>query len=131
MTKGLNRLIEAGFRPHIKAFVWMQGEADADRENAAVRYPDYLRALVDCVRAEFRDEQLPVVIGEIATETSKHPWSDMVRAAQKQVAEEDENICLVTTKDIPIGSDGAHFDGISDLRLGKRFGEVLASIISV
>ena len=128
VAKGLNRLIEAGYRPHVKAMVWMQGEADADMEHAAIRYANNLRALVDCVRAELRDDQLPVVIGEIATETEKHPWSDVVRAAQKQVADEDENIHLVTTKDIPIGSDGAHFDGISDLRLGKRFGEVLATI---
>lgn len=128
VTKGLNRLIEAGYRPHVKAFVWMQGEADSDLQHGAVRYQENLRALVDCVRAELRDPQLPVVIGEIATETSKHPWSDMVRAAQRQVAEEDENIYLVTTKDIPIGTDGAHFDGISDLRLGKRFGEVLKTI---
>lgn len=130
VARGLNRLIEAGFRPHVKAFVWMQGEADADRENAAARYADNLRAFVECVRAELREEQLPFIIGEIATETEKHPWSDAVRAAQRQISEEDPHIRLVTTADIPIGADGTHFDGISVLRLGKRFGETVVSVLS-
>ena len=47
--------------------VWMQGESDASYgEEIALRYEDNLKRLMDLIRAAFRSDDLPVVIGRIS-----------------------------------------------------------------
>ncbi|MBQ9545405.1 MAG: hypothetical protein IJV00_09805 [Clostridia bacterium] len=129
VENGLNCLMNEGCMPRIKALAWMQGESDAAR--SAERAGEYLKNLSDLVfsmRVQLRLPSLPVAVGEIATHAPAAPWSDEVRAAQKAFAESDKNAAFVSTKDIPVGRDGLHFDAPEAVRLGLRFGETLLSL---
>lgn len=128
VENGLRMLMQEGFLPHIKALAWMQGESDADKdEQTAKDYLTHLEDLVFSMRTELRLPFLPVAVGEIATHAPAAPWSDEVRMAQKKFAENDPDAVLVSTKGIPVGRDGLHFDAPEDLVLGLRFGEALLS----
>ena len=129
VANGLNKLLEAGYLPQIKALAWMQGESDADKGEAiADMYYDNLCDLIYTMRAELRMPELPVVIGEIAVQAPVAPWADTVRAAQSKFVLNDAHAALVSTKDIPAGKDNLHFDGPEALRLGQRFVEALLSV---
>ena len=129
VTRGLCRLLQLGYLPNIRALVWMQGESDANQTAAiAEAYENHLRDLFHCMRAELRTPDLPILIGEIATNAPLCPWSDRVREAQRRIADESSNNYLITTGDLPIGADGLHFDGAEMLALGKRFGMKLSEL---
>ena len=130
VPNGITELVNAGYAPRIRALVWMQGESDADKtEEIAKAYYENLTGLAEAIRAALYLPELPIVVGEIATQAPAAPWSDLVREGQRRFCEEDPNAYLVSTKDIPIGKDGMHFDGAEDYRLGMRFGEVLREIV--
>lgn len=129
VVNGLNKLMEKGYLPEIKGLAWMQGESDADKtEEIANNYYDNLCDLIFSMRTELRIPDLPVAIGEISTQTNIAPWADIVRKNQLKFTENDENSILVSTKDIPAGKDGLHYDGIEDIKLGMRFAEKLFSL---
>ncbi len=128
---GISELVKEGYAPQIRALVWMQGESDADKnESIAQAYHDNLKELISAFRATLCIPELPVVIGEIATNAPVCPWSDIVREGQRRFCEEDNNAYFVSTGNIPIGKDGLHFDGAEDYELGLCFGEVLRNIIA-
>ena len=123
---GLMELINKGYKPTIKSLIWMQGETDAGlNESIANEYYDSLRDLIFSMRTELNLPELKIIVGEIATKAPQVPYSDVVRNAQKKFCETDKNSYLVSTKDIPIGKDGLHFDGEEDIKLGEAFGKAI------
>lgn len=123
VQNGLRAYREEGYEPIIKGMVWMQGETDATSEEMATMYETNMKTLFLKLRQELGMPTLKIIVGEIATQTEKAPYSDEIRRIQKKVTDEDENCIFFSTKDIPIGHDGFHFDGNADFALGKRFGE--------
>ncbi|MGD8866933.1 MAG: sialate O-acetylesterase [Gemmatimonadales bacterium] len=111
--------------------VWMQGESDAAHTvEIAERYQDNLAELVDLIRAAFRVDDLPVVIGRISDsgrDEDGKVWDHggIVRAAQAAFVEEDGAAALVTTTDRYDYSDTWHYDSAGFLDLGRRFAEAL------
>ena len=114
-------------------FVWMQGEADARKQEADV-YADSLRGLVRQLSIDLGRADINVVIGRISdydmnNEDMKH-WT-RIREAQVEFAEGYTRAVLVNTDDL---NDGVNTDGRSiknDLHysvegykiLGQRFAE--------
>lgn len=120
-----DRLIPAGV-------VWMQGESDASYSAAiAEKYHANLRRLMDLIRAAFRADDLPVVIGRISYGKKDPPtWKhgEIVRAAQAKYAETDSNAALVTSTDDYGYSDPWHYDSAGYIDLGKQFAEAMAKL---
>lgn len=132
VINGMNRLIEKGYRPIIKSLSWMQGESDADKDEAiAADYLGNLNDMVDCMRVELRIPELKVIVGEIATRPPLCPWSDVVKKAQREWTERDNHAKFISTDDLPIGKDGLHFDAAEDLELGRRFGKAILEHLSL
>jgi hypothetical protein len=111
--------------------VWMQGESDAAfTPEIAHRYKDNLRELIDLIRAAFRADDLPVVIGRISESGQDEDgkvWDhgEIVRAAQAAFVAEDGAASLVTTTDQYDYSDPWHYDSSGYIDLGRRFAEAL------
>ncbi len=122
-----DRLIPAGI-------IWMQGESDAyNSAPIALRYQANLRRLMDLVRAAFRQDDLPVVIGRISDsgrdeDGAVWDFGGAVRAAQQAFVGSDVRAALVTSTDDYGYSDPWHYDSAGFLDLGKRFAEALFAL---
>ncbi len=122
-----DRLIPAGI-------VWMQGESDAAyTAEIAHRYQANLRQLMDLIRAAFRVDDLPVVIGKISDSGQDEDgkvwdYGEIVRRAQAAFVEKDRCAAIVTSTDNYGYSDKWHYNSAGYIDLGKRFAETIAGL---
>ncbi|MCU7554050.1 sialate O-acetylesterase [Alteromonas sp. ASW11-19] len=125
-----DRLIPAGI-------IWMQGEADAhSSEVSANAYFTNLTRLMGLVRAAFRDDDMPVVIGRITDselgEDDIMPYIKRVHLAQQQFVEQD--ICasyMSETERYPYGQDDAwHYLSEGYVEMGRDFAKSYLSLAS-
>jgi hypothetical protein len=120
-----DRLIPAGI-------VWMQGESDAHHTpEIANRYQANLKRLMDLIRAAFRADDIPVVIGQISYSKKEPPsWKhgEIVRAAQAEYVKADAAAALVTTTDKYGYSDPWHYDSAGYIDLGRQFANATADL---
>ena len=116
----------------IAGFVWFQGENDTlaqpdpnDPKSGFWNfYETNLRNLIHDVRTDLAVPELPVLIYQIgpAPVWNRKHGGDIVRAAQKKVAEEDAHAAWVSTMDLkPL----AHYDSVSMIKIGLRGGKAL------
>jgi hypothetical protein len=114
--------------------VWMQGESDAVyTEEIARRYQANLKRLMDLIRAAFRADDLPVVIGRITDSgryTGKTIWPHgaIVRAAQEAYVSADACAALVTSTEGYAYSDPYHYDSGAYIHFGGACAEALAGL---
>lgn len=112
--------------------LWMQGESDAYySEEVARRYEANLKRLMDLMRAAFRIDDLPVVIGRISDsgqDADGKVWDfgQIVREAQSLFVEKDGHAALVTSTDHYRYSDRYHYSSEGYIDLGKKFAESVA-----
>ena len=116
----------------VAGFVWFQGENDTlaqtDPNDPKTGFWNYyeqnLRDLIHDVRADLAVPELPVLIYQIgpAPVWNRKHGGDIVRAAQKKVAEQDGHAAWVSTMDLnPL----AHYDSVSMIKIGERGGKAL------
>jgi hypothetical protein len=116
-----------------RGIVWMQGESDANILEAAKCYQANLKRLMDLIRAAFRTDDLPVVIGEISDSDKVNKiwkYGDIVRQAQKNFMETDPAATLVTTTEHYGYSDPWHYDTNGYIDLGKQFALAMQKVMS-
>lgn len=114
-------IVEAGVRNagddfEIKAFVWHQGEGDAQDEAVSLRYYDNLRNMVAYVRAFVGNPELPFFTGSFSHLSGQ--YSPIVEAAQKRLAAEDPNFHLVDMSGSKL-KDAYHFTAAWSRYLGE------------
>jgi hypothetical protein len=113
--------------------VWMQGESDANANyEIAAAYENNLALLVQTLRSELGNDDLPVVIGKItdshmAEDGSVMDYSDSVQEAQARYAQSDPCAELVTvTEALNYHEDDPwHYDSDGFIRMGEAFAEAV------
>lgn len=121
-----DRLIPSGI-------IWMQGESDAEHsKQSADAYLENLTKLMSLIRAEFRKENLPIVIGKIndsymtPNKEATQPFIDIVHSAQKEFTDSDECASYVTEIDsYKFSSDAWHYDTDGFIRMGVAFANAI------
>lgn len=114
--------------------VWMQGESDAyGSEEIARRYQANLKRLMDLIRASFREDDLPVVIGRISDsgkDADGKVWNfgEIVRQAQADYAQQDGFARVVTSSDGYGYSDPWHYDSAGYIDLGRQFADAMMAL---
>lgn len=116
--------------------IWMQGEADAFESQAASQaYQENLTNLMRLMRAAFRDNTLPIVIGRITDSRSGQPepvmkFSDTVRQAQEAFAAQDPFASLSTvTEQLEYGEhDAWHYLSEGYVLMGRDFARKIHSL---
>lgn len=106
----------------IAAILWHQGESNAGR---AEQYPLQLRELVRRFRNDLGNDKLPFVFGQLGS------WNEKYASFNAMIVEQPEAIpftACVRTAGLT-GKDSAHFDRASQLELGKRYAEVLRTLL--
>ena len=83
--------------------IWMQGESDADKTEAiANQYCSNLKRLMDLMRATFRNNDLPIVIGKISDSGDIEggkvwKYGELVQYSQEKFAATQPNVAIVRT----------------------------------
>jgi len=111
--------------------IWMQGESDAVlSEETASRYYYNLKRLMDLIRAAFRDDDLPVVIGKISDsgmDNNGKTWryGELIQHAQEEYVRKDKNADIVRDTKSYGYSDPWHYDCKGYIELGIKFAEAI------
>jgi hypothetical protein len=116
-----------------KGILWMQGESDASTEAVARRYEANLKRLIDLIRAAFREDDLPVVIGKISDSYNLNgdkvwAYGELVQYAQEAFVRKDSRAAIVRSTRNYRYSDPYHYDSEGYLDLGRRFAESLLAL---
>ncbi|MDP2309466.1 MAG: sialate O-acetylesterase [Pseudomonadota bacterium] len=111
----------------IAGMIWMQGESDAYTTlEQAEAYEGNLTAFIARVREDVAAPDMPFSIGKIHCPTCVYP--DVVRAGQDAVAASVPNVVAFDTVDLPVNTDGIHYDGSGMRTLGVRFAQSLLDV---
>lgn len=114
--------------------LWMQGESDGNDEDVANAYLNNLKRLMNLIRAAFRTDDLPVVIGRIS-DSHNDPdglvwdYGKIVRWNQAKFVNQDGHAALVTSTDNYDYSDKWHYDTKGYIDFGKQFAIKMNSLI--
>ena len=114
--------------------IWMQGESDATiDEDVAARYYDNLKHLMDLIRAAFRTDDLPVVIGRISDSWDNEvgkvwTYGELIQHCQEKFVRLDSCAEIVRSTMNYKYSDPWHYDSDAYLDLGKRFAEAVLKL---
>ena len=144
-----NELTAHGYAPRVRAMIWMQGEADV---GAYSTYASLLKTFIADIRSDLVDitgdltlSLMPFIIGEIAETFGSYKNIDANKRlieAQRQVANEAEEVYTVATYDLPINKEGTngsnvvlgydqyHFNGPDARTLGNRFANAALETLS-
>ncbi|MDD5151264.1 MAG: sialate O-acetylesterase [Flavobacterium sp.] len=107
--------------------IWMQGESDADKTEAiANQYYSNLKRLMDLMRATFRNNDLPIVIGKISDSGDIEggkvwKFGELVQYGQEKFAATQPNVAIVRTTNSYKYTDRYHYDNNGFIDLGKQF----------
>lgn len=106
---------------NLEGMTWMQGEADASAEHAAL-YQSRLATFISDVRATF-GQTLPFIIGCLSSGQTYIPaqYLSAVRSAQDAVAAADPLTGIVNTDGLGMKSDNLHFNGAGQQAMGSDF----------
>lgn len=121
VKQAMQAMADRGDSGVLRGMLWHQGESDASKSET---YQKNLEMLIANSREAFAVPDLPFLIGELAP---TKPAS--FRALQKAIAEENDNVFFVSSKDLET-TDRTHFDTASQIKMGQRFAEVMAKIMS-
>ena len=114
--------------------LWMQGESDADKtEQIANHYYDNLKRLMRLMRATFRNNDLPIVIGKIS-DSGDDPdgkvwgFGELVQYGQEKFALTEPNVRIVRSTAKYLYSDKYHYTSAGYLDLGKEFAKAIVML---
>ncbi len=115
---------------------WMQGEADAfESYDAALAYESNLKRIMDLLRAAWRTDDLPVVIGRITDSGRAEDGNVMdhikiVQEAQRRFVEKDSCAAYSTVTDgqpYPL-DDNWHYESQAYIDMGVDFARQLKAL---
>ena len=139
MHLGLDLLESEGYTPQIIAFLWMQGESDANTIYGTYPYYNMQKAMVEQIRSEFAAYAPERGIAFIDAGISNHgTWatSMLMNALKQKYAYESRMNYYVDTVGAGLvtltedeNTDQYHYVSTSVITLGKLFGEKISEHI--
>lgn len=120
----LIRIREAMKSGVIKGVIWHQGEADKDPQKASL-YLSKLSRLIERIRTEVHDPELPFVAGELGRYI---PNCENINHELARLPSQISNTAVASSEGLVHKGDGTHFDGPSATKLGKRFAQKMLEL---
>ena len=111
----------------IKGILWHQGEHDAIFQYTALQYDQNLETLIDQIRVDLGDVNLPFLVAGLVkgiSQNKNHSQYALVQERLKQVGTQFYNTAYVPTNDIPEKGDNLHFSSDGQRILGQRYAEI-------
>lgn len=113
----IERLREAMKSGVIKGIIWHQGEANSTPERS-VEYLGKLKVLIDRLRKETGNPDLPFVAGELGT--YRHNYR-LINEQLNKLPKVVKNTAVASSEGLIHKGDNTHFDAASATELGERF----------
>jgi hypothetical protein len=107
----------------LKGILWHQGESDNDSLRAGI-YLDKLKTLINRLRSELKQPDLPFVAGEIGYFNKK----DYINRVINQLPGEVPQTAVVSARDLTDKGDHLHFNTPSARELGKRYADAMKKL---
>lgn len=104
----------------LKGILWHQGESDTDSLKSPL-YAQRLKELMGRLREMARDDDLPILIGQLGSYARNEKYWDNLNKVIEEYAAEDANTQLIRTSDLHDRGDRLHFDAASQRIMGARF----------
>ncbi|HRX79307.1 MAG TPA: sialate O-acetylesterase [Pirellulaceae bacterium] len=116
-----------GIKLRIRALAWVQGESDANAQDAE----NYQQALAKMLKSLRRDLATPDLIAMLAVNTrfggGNNAYMPKIIESQQDVAANDERCAYVDTSAASIANN-VHYDAAGTLEVGRMFAEALIKI---
>lgn len=131
-------LVSKNYDVEIEGMCWMQGESDACWTESALNYGQNLTDLIGDIRKRFAtyaaEDGIAFVDAYIAAPPAPWTYYEIVNQAKQNVADSSPmNVAidtisegLIVSREPVGGPDLAHYDSLSELKLGHLFAEELA-----
>lgn len=124
VNNALHILDSIGVLYKIKAFFWIQGEADAANNAYSLAYLNNLKNFIKAVRQVYNNPDLPFIISRLPS-FQRTTYLSRVREAQVSVCDSVSHTYWLNTDDLINCGDNTHFNSASILKLGTRLAELL------
>lgn len=109
---------------------WAQGGRDARFPDVAKDYANNLRSILSAIRRDVEDPRLPIVIAEsVAAPKERYAAIDVVREAQRKVAEADPRTSMISADGLETNDDRVHFNAAGQAELGRRFAKAMLEFV--
>lgn len=113
---------------------WMHGESDGKILSASEKYGANLKRLMDLIRAAFRQNDLPVVIGKISDSAMNQDqkiwkYGSIVQQKQEEYVAGEINAAIIRDTEKYTYSDPWHYDSESTIDLGLKFADAVYLIL--
>lgn len=120
-AEAVAELSALGYQPEVKGLVWVQGEADAEKQAYVQSYGTNLGAFFDSLRTEIWFPQgVPIIVNQLHSLESGQ-FAGTVRTAQAAtVAARNDHVYLLNSDDQTLYDDRVHFTGPMQLEVGRR-----------
>lgn len=139
IESGLRDLIDRGFTPVIKGFMWFQGCADAGSKTIASMYAHHLTNLINDLRNDIASIEtklamehgkVEAAVAKINDNLIKAEYEDIVREQIQLVSETVDDVRVIDTKGMVVpnpedNNDPWHFSSKDILEVGRMFAQVL------
>ena len=113
-----------GVSLRLRALIWVQGESDANAQDAAV-YEQALGGMIAALRCDLAAPDLPALL---AVNTrfggGRNAFMPQIIAAQQALAAKDRHCVYVDTEGAAI-ANAVHFNAEGTLEVGRRFAQAL------
>jgi hypothetical protein len=119
----VERIHAAMQRGVIKGILWHQGESDNDSAHAAI-YLDKLTTLINRLRTELQQPNLPFVAGEIGHFNKKVMINEVINQLPQHVT----HTAVVSAAGLTDKGDHLHFDAAGARELGKRYATAMKTL---
>ncbi len=116
-----------GYSVNLRCFVWVQGESDANA-NDAPKYAQRMKEMVQSLRRDIDAPRLPVLVGvNVHFHEDRNQFMPVIISQQRKLSQQVEQCRYVDTGGASI-ANSVHFDGRGTLEVGNRFASALLSI---
>ena len=142
ILKAMTVLENMNLYPEIQAICWMQGESDSDGANLNAydgKYYELEKNFIADLRNDLAYYGNPLGIGFVdagISSCSYWRFHQELNADKERISQEDELNVYFPTYDLEYknepsyGADDAHYDSVSEIILGNRFGEYLEQFLN-
>ena len=118
-------LSQKDIKGELKAVLWHQGCSDSS-EAKSQQYCTRLKTVVDGLRSEFNDPNLPFVVGQLLPEYKNAQYFNTEIA---KIGEVIENAYCVSSEGCTSVGDATHFNRNSLIVLGERYADVILDVV--